>query len=748
MTSLRNAEPRYVAEGRRAQALLDQGRAAEAVAAFVAVLGGLEGEVGYGRAVVLERLGRALIQAGDHAAALVRLQEALELAGRLAPSIGVRRLRCALRSGLGDALRAAGRPGEARRAYLAALEIGRELRDPRSQGVDQARLGALALAEGDAPEALRRYRASLDLVRELREPAVEAVAWHELGRVHRRLGDLGEAVRCHREAAECERRAGASPRLARHLLALAELLEESPDGAEEANAVASDALAVAQAHDPLAPEVWAAYGVLGEIHPERAELRELARRAPLVAAAARRLGPEPGLGHAVIFARLGQCFAAGGRPDLADGYLRQAIGTAETLRGVLPAELLGMLRNEPSPPVELPPATPGPPPVTATIEEAVTDYAFDPNLLLDGPRTRRLAPPAAPSAIPEDTRPVLVPGTRTWLDPEGRIRLAPPADEPEVTVDGACTVLRRVSREVVVTGGAELLWRMLGLMDGRSTWEEIRALLPPPDHAAGARLLGELVSAGAVDLSNRPVGRFVHWSTRKGVLPAGGLEGDEAFHLAADAATSAAGARRLPLDATVPPPLRSFHALTRARRSTRDYRGGAVRREELDALLSTACGVTGTLRWSGGELALRAYPSSGALYSVGIYPVAFRVEGLEPSVHRFHPDGPALEPIRPTLDPAVWIAAALPMEREMMAGVAVMICLTGVFDRHERKYGEGGYRMLVAEAGHVSQNLVLAATALGLGARPFGGVFDSLVNRALGVDQRREQFLLSVLVGR
>jgi SagB-type dehydrogenase family enzyme len=88
------------------------------------------------------------------------------------------------------------------------------------------------------------------------------------------------------------------------------------------------------------------------------------------------------------------------------------------------------------------------------------------------------------------------------------------------------------------------------------------------------------------------------------------------------------------------------------------------------------------------------------------------------------------------------------MEREMVAGVAAMVCLTGLFTRHERKYGQGGYRMLVAEAGHVSQNLVLAATALGVGARPFGGVFDSLVNRALGLDETREQFLLSVVIGR
>jgi SagB-type dehydrogenase family enzyme len=77
----------------------------------------------------------------------------------------------------------------------------------------------------------------------------------------------------------------------------------------------------------------------------------------------------------------------------------------------------------------------------------------------------------------------------------------------------------------------------------------------------------------------------------------------------------------------------------------------------------------------------------------------------------------------------------------------VLFCLTACFPRHEKKYGQGGYRMLVAEAGHISQNLVLAATALGLSARPFGGVFDDLMNHDLGLLTDDEQFVLGVLVG-
>jgi SagB-type dehydrogenase family enzyme len=231
-------------------------------------------------------------------------------------------------------------------------------------------------------------------------------------------------------------------------------------------------------------------------------------------------------------------------------------------------------------------------------------------------------------------------------------------------------------------------------------------------------------------------------------MPAGGLEGDEVLQLATDGDYQIyPGASRIALSQSIPERLDAFHALTRSRRSRRDYNGRDVSRDDFDALLQTACGVTGAMSWAGREVKLRAYPASGALYAVEIYPVILRVESLAPGIYHYRVVDNCLEVVRGDLDQAAFLNAMLPSERTMVAGAAVMICLTGRFARHERKYGEGGYRMLVAETGHISQNLILAATALGLSARPFGGVFDGLVNDDLGLDCDSEQFLLAVLVG-
>ena len=89
----------------------------------------------------------------------------------------------------------------------------------------------------------------------------------------------------------------------------------------------------------------------------------------------------------------------------------------------------------------------------------------------------------------------------------------------------------------------------------------------------------------------------------------------------------------------------------------------------------------------------------------------------------------------------------MPLWRRMLAGAAALVCLAGNFTRFERRYGQGSYRMLAAEAGHISHSLVLTATALGLDACPWGTVFDSLLNRALGLETEEKQWLLSVMVG-
>ena len=72
---------------------------------------------------------------------------------------------------------------------------------------------------------------------------------------------------------------------------------------------------------------------------------------------------------------------------------------------------------------------------------------------------------------------------------------------------------------------------------------------------------------------------------------------------------------------------------------------------------------------------------------------------------------------------------------------AAVVARHGVFWRSRFKYGDRAYRFTLLEAGHVGQNLVLAATALGLAAVPIGGFFDRRVDAFLGIDGLHEASL-------
>lgn len=759
----------YVAEGTRGEQLLHEGHVEQATAVFQGVLTRLGTRPSYGRAVILGRLGRCCQVAGRLDEAVRHLRDAIDVTGRLPPSDGVKGLRGTLRSDLGDVLRATGQYGPARKAYEAALTIAEELKDRRGQGVELGRLGALAAAEGDGKEALTRFDAARRLFHEIGEPDMEAASWHQCARLYHAQGQWDEAERHYREAARINEQRGRLPAAAQTWSQLYGMLAEIAD---------RQARATSDGQQRAAMEARAR------------DYREVQRHAPVIFATLARIGEAPSYGRAVMLGHLGRCLHMGRRPDRAVACVRDAIGITDALppsdgvnglRGALYSDLgdilhatghdadareaheaalqiaeelqdvrgqagasqrLGMAFHE-RPQRDQAAAFE----VTA-YDNVATDYVFDPDLLVEGPRQRRIVH-WSDASLPDGVRPVVPPSARTWVDDEGAVWISLPLGDPSVERQQGCTVLLRVRRDVEVWGSPRVFWRVIRAMDGPSTVADIVSAFPAGERVVAARLLGALAATGAVDASGRPFGRFVHLATKKGVLPGGGLEGEAVLRLATDGNyRTYPEAPRIAVSPDVPDRLRAFHALTRSRRSSRDYRGAAVTRADFDALLQTACGVTGALAVAGRDVQLRAYPSSGALYAVEIYPVVFRVDGLEPAVYHYRAPENILEIVRPGIDPAVVVHAALPVEREMVAGAAALFCLTGWFPRHERKYGEGGYRMLVAEAGHISQNLILAATALGLSARPFGGVFDDLLNQDLGLEGPDEQFLLGVLVGR
>jgi SagB-type dehydrogenase family enzyme len=170
----------------------------------------------------------------------------------------------------------------------------------------------------------------------------------------------------------------------------------------------------------------------------------------------------------------------------------------------------------------------------------------------------------------------------------------------------------------------------------------------------------------------------------------------------------------LPAPGTAP-----LEELIEARRSLRDYTAAPLGLDVVGRLLWAAQGIT----QEGGVG--RAAPSAGGTYPLEIY--AATADGL---LH-YLPDGHRARWITgDDLRPALHDAA---LGQEWVLAAPAVFVITAVPARTAASYGDRAERYVILEAGHAAQNLLLQATALGLGSVPVGAFHDDQVARALGL---------------
>jgi SagB-type dehydrogenase family enzyme len=177
-----------------------------------------------------------------------------------------------------------------------------------------------------------------------------------------------------------------------------------------------------------------------------------------------------------------------------------------------------------------------------------------------------------------------------------------------------------------------------------------------------------------------------------------------------------------------------------SRRSSRWFRRAPIPLPALASLLWAGYGVTAGNGWS-----VRTAPSGGALYPLELYPLALQDGELPVGVYHYDPSRHALEALR-----AAPVAADLRqalVQPELADQAGLFVAVTAVFWRTRFKYGLRGYRFALLEAGHVVQNILLAATALGLDAVAVGGYYDGRLDELLRCDGVHESAVYGVILG-
>jgi len=288
-------------------------------------------------------------------------------------------------------------------------------------------------------------------------------------------------------------------------------------------------------------------------------------------------------------------------------------------------------------------------------------------------------------------------------------------------------------------------------------WLRQRKAVPPPvrgprqDDASAWR--GIARAAGAAGALVLAFALGAHWGGR-GVQPAAGVPGEPGDSFAATIATvlryhEASSSSRSGVLRRAPAvdwgaqqaPFKSYpesphFALPRAAPGEAGSRSlgamlrgpaapGSGRALDLAAvgqLLHLTAGVTARR----GGLALRAAPSSGALFPAELYLLVRRVDGLQPGLYHFDPDQHRL----------AWRGG---LSSGLLAVEAdLLMVVSAVFQRTGYKYRDRAYRYVAADLGHLLENARLAGHYVGAHAVPLEQFDETALASAFGLDGLQE----------
>jgi SagB-type dehydrogenase family enzyme len=168
-----------------------------------------------------------------------------------------------------------------------------------------------------------------------------------------------------------------------------------------------------------------------------------------------------------------------------------------------------------------------------------------------------------------------------------------------------------------------------------------------------------------------------------------------------------------------------------SRHTVRDFRPEALTETEVGQLLWAAQGITHDQR-------KRTAPSASALYALETYVVTGE------ALSRYLPAEHALLRLHEAdLRPRLRVATG---EQPFVEDAPLVIVLSTIPGRLSAKHGlDRAQRYADFEAGHVAQNLLLQAVALGLAGVPIGSFDDVEVCRTLGSpDGEMPRYLLAL----
>lgn len=191
-------------------------------------------------------------------------------------------------------------------------------------------------------------------------------------------------------------------------------------------------------------------------------------------------------------------------------------------------------------------------------------------------------------------------------------------------------------------------------------------------------------------------------------------------------------------------PITTLSRIIEKRRSIRKFSGSSISKGELIHLLFSSCGLTYLDKAF--DDSRRPYPSAGTRYPLEVYPIILNCKGFKRGLYHYNVKENLMELLLEE-DLSNFLIKNTGGEK-WIANAAVVFIITGVLERTRIKYGDRGYRLILIEAGHLSQNMLLLATELGLVSCPLAGFIDNEVNKLLDINLQKEVTLYMIAIGK
>ncbi len=200
----------------------------------------------------------------------------------------------------------------------------------------------------------------------------------------------------------------------------------------------------------------------------------------------------------------------------------------------------------------------------------------------------------------------------------------------------------------------------------------------------------------------------------------------------------------LPQPAEISTPPLELRFAIESRRSIREYARDPLTLQELAYLLWCTQGI---VERHEPYATFRCVPSAGGRHAFETYLLVNQVSDLEPGLYRYLAFSHRLMPIEIGSGMADRVMQAC-LKQAIVRESAVTFIWSCVIYRMAWRYSERAYRLVHLDAGHVCQNLYLAAQQINCGVCAIGAFDDEIMAGLLGIDGLEEFVIYCATVGK